>query len=71
MITVEHALAVEPSHRRCACDALRTGGLRCTAGEGRKEVTLTPGQTFYEGPDEIMALTGTQAKPSRRNSWCS
>jgi quercetin dioxygenase-like cupin family protein len=35
---------------------------------GGKEVTLTPGQTFYEGPEDVTWLGGTQAKPNRRNS---
>jgi len=40
--------------------------------KGGEQVTLTPGQTFYEGPDDVfMSLAGTQAAPSRRNFWCS
>jgi len=38
---------------------------------GGKEVTLMPGQTFYEGPDMFTSLGGMQARPSRRNLWCS
>ena len=38
MITVEHAPGgSSPIHRtQCTCDGLRTGGLRCDAGEGWK-----------------------------------
>jgi len=36
-----------------------------------KQVTLTPGQTFYEGPRMCMSSVGTQAVPSQQNSWCS
>jgi len=28
---------------------------------GGKEVTLTPGQTFYEGPEDVHVVGGTQA----------
>src|SRR5690348_6737868 len=35
---------------------------------GGKEMTLTPGQTFYEGWMMSTWLGGTQAKPNRRNS---
>jgi len=33
--------------------------------KGGQQVTLKPGQTFYEGP---MSSAGTPARPSRRNS---
>ena len=34
---------------------------------GGKEVTLTPGQTFYEGPDEVHVLgrNASQTKPAK------
>ena len=35
---------------------------------GGKEVTLTAGQTFYEGPNDVHVLTGTPARPSQRSS---
>src|SRR5437588_10573196 len=38
---------------------------------GGKEVTLTPGQTFYEGPEEVHVVGRNLAKPNRRNSSCS
>src|SRR5712664_1767499 len=43
---------------QCTRDCLRTGGLRCDAGEGWTTVTLTPGPTFYEGSDDVV-LKGT------------
>lgn len=35
--------------------------------KGKKEVTLTLGQSFYEGPNESMPLAGTPAVLSRRS----
>jgi len=34
---------------------------------GGKEITLTPGQTFYEGPDDVHVVgrNASQAKPAR------
>jgi len=44
-----------------------TGGLHCDAGEGWKQVTLTPGQTFYEGPDDVHVVgrNATKTKPAK------
>jgi quercetin dioxygenase-like cupin family protein len=39
--------------------------------KGGEEVTLTPGQIFYEGPDDIHVIGETRAKPSEQNSLCS
>jgi hypothetical protein len=39
--------------------------------KGGKEVTLTPGQTFYEGRDDVHLVAGMRAVPSRQSSWCS
>jgi quercetin dioxygenase-like cupin family protein len=35
--------------------------------KGGKEVTLTPGQTFYEGPDDVHVLgrNASQTKPAK------
>jgi quercetin dioxygenase-like cupin family protein len=35
--------------------------------KGGKEVTLTPGQTFYEGPDDIHTVgrNASQTKPAK------
>jgi quercetin dioxygenase-like cupin family protein len=39
---------------------------------GGEETTLTPGQTFYEGPPMMStSFRGMQAQPNRRNSLCS
>src|ERR1700738_5338042 len=38
---------------------------------GGKEVTLTPGQTFYEGPDDVHVVGRNASKTNRRNSSCS
>jgi quercetin dioxygenase-like cupin family protein len=38
---------------------------------GGKQVTLTPGQTFYEGPDDVHVVGRNASKPNRRNSSCS
>ena len=34
---------------------------------GGKEVTLTPGETFYEGPDDIHLVGRNAGKRNRRN----
>ena len=39
--------------------------------KGGKEVTLTPGQTFYEGPNDVQSWGETRALPSRQSSSCS
>ena len=38
---------------------------------GEAPVTLAPGQTFYEGPDDVHIVVETQARPRRPSSWCS
>ena len=35
---------------------------------GGKEVTLTPGQTFYEGPDDVTRSGATRARRSQQSS---
>ena len=39
--------------------------------KGGKEVTLTPGQTFYEGPDDIHVVGRNASTTHRQNSWSS
>jgi hypothetical protein len=39
--------------------------------KGGKEVTLTPGQTFYEGPTMFTPSAGMQAVLNRQSSSCS
>jgi len=36
--------------------------------KGGKEATLTPGQTFYEGPNDVHVIGRNAAILSRRNS---
>jgi quercetin dioxygenase-like cupin family protein len=35
---------------------------------GGKETVLTPGQTFYEGPDDLHVIGRNASKTNRRNS---
>jgi quercetin dioxygenase-like cupin family protein len=55
MITVEYLPgAVDPVHRHDAHGFIYVlEGSIIMQVKGGKEVTLTPGQTFYEGPDDI------------------
>ena len=55
MITVEHAPGgSNPSHRHNAHAFVYVlEGSVVMQVKGGKQVTLTPGQTFYEGPDDI------------------
>ena len=39
--------------------------------KGGKEITLTPGQSFYEGPNDVTWLAGTQVVQRQQNSLCS
>jgi hypothetical protein len=39
--------------------------------KGGKEITLTPGQTFFEGPTLFMPSAGTQIALDQRSSSCS
>jgi quercetin dioxygenase-like cupin family protein len=38
--------------------------------KGGKQVTLTPGQTFYEGPDDVHIVGRNASMPNRQNSSC-
>ncbi len=55
MITVEHAPGgSNPSHRHNAHAVVYVlEGSVVMQVKGGKEVTLTPGQTFYEGPNDV------------------
>jgi quercetin dioxygenase-like cupin family protein len=55
MITVEHAPGgSNPIHRHNAHAYIYVlEGSLVMQLKGGKEVTLTPGQTFYEGPDDV------------------
>jgi quercetin dioxygenase-like cupin family protein len=39
--------------------------------KGGQQATLTAGQTFYEGPDDVHLVDRNASGTSRRNSWCS
>jgi quercetin dioxygenase-like cupin family protein len=64
MITVEHAPGgSSPIHRHNAHAMLYVlEGSVVQQVKGGKEVTLTPGQTFYEGPDDIHVVDRNASK---------
>ena len=69
MITVEYPPgAVDPVHRHYA-DAFVyvLEGSVVMQVKGGKEVTLTPGQTFYEGPNDIHVVgrNASNTKPAK------
>src|SRR5215510_6194769 len=64
MIMVEHVPGgSNPSHRHNAHAMLYVlEGSVVMQVKGGKEVTLTPGQTFYEGPDDIHVVDRNASK---------
>jgi quercetin dioxygenase-like cupin family protein len=70
MLTVEYPPgAVEHVHRHDACALVYVlEGTIVEQVRGGKEVTLTPGQTFYEGPDDVHTV-GRNASATRPWSW--
>jgi len=64
MITVEHVPGgSNPAHRHNAPAMLYVlEGSVVMQVKGGKEVTLTPGQTFYEGPDDIHTVDRNASK---------
>jgi quercetin dioxygenase-like cupin family protein len=64
MITVEHAPGgSSPIHRHNAHAMLYVlEGSVVQQVKGGKEVTLTPGQTFYEGPDDVHTVDRNASK---------
>jgi len=73
MITVEYPPgSSDPIHRHNACAFVYVlEGTIVMQVRGGKEMTLTPGQTFYEGPDDVHIVGRNASKPNRRNSSCS
>jgi quercetin dioxygenase-like cupin family protein len=73
MITVDYPPgAVDPIHRHNAHAFVYVlEGSIIMQVKGGKEVTLTPGQTFYEGPDDVHVVGRTQAVTSPQSSSCS
>ncbi|HEY7098085.1 MAG TPA: cupin domain-containing protein [Terriglobales bacterium] len=69
MITVEYPPAsVDPIHRHNAHAFVYVlEGSIVMQVRGGKEVTLTPGQTFYEGPDDVhlVGRNASQTKPAK------
>jgi quercetin dioxygenase-like cupin family protein len=39
--------------------------------KGGKQVTLRPGEIFYEGPDDVYVVGRNASKTKPANSWCS
>lgn len=69
MITVEYPPgAADPVHRHHAHGFIYVlEGSIVMQVKGGKEVTLTPGQTFYEGPNDVHTVgrNDSQTKPAR------
>ena len=69
MITVEYPPgSVDPIHRHDAHAFVYVlEGSIVMQVQGGKEVTLTPGQTFYEGPDDVHVIgrNASQTKPAK------
>ena len=69
MITVEHAPGgSSPIHRHNAHAMVYVlEGSVVMQVKGGKQVTLTPGQTFYEGPDDVHVVdrNASSAKPAK------
>ena len=69
MITVEYPPGgSDPVHRHNAHAFVYVlEGSIVMQVRGGKEVTLTPGQTFYEGPDDVHVVgrNASQAKPAK------
>src|SRR5437870_9801627 len=69
MITVEYPPgSVDPIHRHNAHGFIYVlEGSVVMQVKGGKEVTLTPGQTFYEGPEDVHVVgrNASQTKPAK------
>ena len=69
MITVEHAPGgSSPIHRHNAHAYVYVlEGSVVMQVKGGKQVTLTPGQTFYEGPDDVHVIdrNASKTKPAK------
>ena len=69
MITVEYPPgSVDPIHRHNAHAFVYVlEGSIVMQVRGGKEVTLTPGQTFYEGPNDVLVVgrNSSQTKPAK------
>jgi quercetin dioxygenase-like cupin family protein len=69
MITVDYPPgSVDPIHRHNAHSFIYVlEGSIVMQVRGGKEVTLTPGQTFYEGPDDVHVVgrNASKTKPAK------
>jgi len=69
MVTVEYPPgSSDPIHRHNAYGFIYVlEGSIVMQVRGGKEVTLTPGQTFYEGPDDVHVVgrNASQTKPAK------
>jgi len=69
MITVDYPPgAVDPVHRHDAHSYVYVlEGSIVMQVQGGREVTLTPGQTFYEGPDDLHTVgrNASQTRPAK------
>jgi|SRR5215469_16628585 len=69
MVTVEYPPgSKDPIHRHNAYGFIYVlEGSIVMQVRGEKEVTLTPGQTFYEGPDDVHVVgrNASQTKPAK------
>ena len=69
MITVEYPPgSSDPIHRHNACGFIYVlEGSIVMQVRGGKEMTLTPGQTFYEGPDDVHVIgrNASKTKPAK------
>ncbi|HEX4426300.1 MAG TPA: cupin domain-containing protein [Terriglobales bacterium] len=69
MVTVEYPPgSVDPIHRHNAHGFIYVlEGSIVMQVRGGKEVTLTPGQTFYEGPDDVHVVgrNASKTKPAK------
>jgi len=69
MITVEHAPGGSSSIHRHNAHAIVyvLEGSVVMQLKGRQQVTLTPGQTFYEGPDDVHVVdrNASDTKPAK------
>src|SRR5437879_11263507 len=70
MITVEYPPgSSDPIHRHNAHAFVYVlEGSIVMQVRGGKEMTLTPGQTFYEGPDDVHIVGRNASKPNQQNS---
>ena len=68
MITVEYPPGGRPcAPAQCARFVYVLEGSVVMQVKGEKEVTLTPGQTFYEGPDDVHVVgrNASRTKPAK------